>query len=412
MIDSKTAQKILNRILSSEQFSSSDFDKELLSWLVQSALDSRKVKETTIAIEVFGKSHDFDPSSDSIVRSHIYSLRKKLDVYYLTDGKSDKFRLSIPKGHYKAEFIKQQQKLNTSQTFNVKTSLCYISLILLIGTTTGLFYTLHKYLEFKNHLENHTSIDSDNDLIKPFLKSSKPLILTYGDYFGFYEKLDSHPGNKRVRISTVNTEADLQVYLKKNPDAQLKATDIRTRFIGNTSIEIVSNILTYYKLLKPDFQYKPTSLLQDDDFQNNNILYIGPLKSVDPLEPFIEPLNYKTNLVDYILIHKEDPNQQLERILTEDFESENIQFERDYGIIARLPMTGTNNTLLLLSTFGPNGLNTVVKAAESGKFIKMIQEKYLNNSKEVPFYFEAVIKISNVDNEFYFEIIDFKNLDT
>ena len=35
----------------------------------------------------------------------IRTLRKKLQNYYYNDGKDDKFRLRIPKGHYEAKFV-------------------------------------------------------------------------------------------------------------------------------------------------------------------------------------------------------------------------------------------------------------------------------------------------------------------
>jgi len=62
-------------------------------------------KEITIAIDIFGKDSGFNSNKDSTVRHHILILRNKLDNYYRNEGKEDKFRLVIPKGHYEIQII-------------------------------------------------------------------------------------------------------------------------------------------------------------------------------------------------------------------------------------------------------------------------------------------------------------------
>ena len=42
----------------------------------------------------------FDPQDDPIVRIEVGRLRRDLDHYYLTDGRDDPIRITIPKGHY------------------------------------------------------------------------------------------------------------------------------------------------------------------------------------------------------------------------------------------------------------------------------------------------------------------------
>ena len=77
----------------------------LLSYLAQSTLSKKIPKEITIAIDIFGKDSGFNSNKDSTVRHHILILRNKLDNYYRNEGKEDKFRLVIPKGHYEIQII-------------------------------------------------------------------------------------------------------------------------------------------------------------------------------------------------------------------------------------------------------------------------------------------------------------------
>ena len=74
-----TQNKLLEKILKSKEFSHSKIYQSYLTYLVESSRKGKDLKETVIAIEVFGKDASFNPAEDTIVRSHTYTLRKKLE---------------------------------------------------------------------------------------------------------------------------------------------------------------------------------------------------------------------------------------------------------------------------------------------------------------------------------------------
>lgn len=84
-MDRDELQKILSKIFSSSHFSA-ELDKELLKYLIEAHYQSRVLKEVDIAQEFFKRDKDFNPLDSSIVRSHMYSLRKKLETYYGSRG--------------------------------------------------------------------------------------------------------------------------------------------------------------------------------------------------------------------------------------------------------------------------------------------------------------------------------------
>jgi Tol biopolymer transport system component len=77
-----------------------------LRFIVQSALDARAedLKERPIGVAVFDRSADWDPKTDTIVRSEARRLRAKLESYYETAGADDCIRVRVPKGGYVPEF--------------------------------------------------------------------------------------------------------------------------------------------------------------------------------------------------------------------------------------------------------------------------------------------------------------------
>jgi hypothetical protein len=62
------------------------------------------IKEFQIATEVLGRSADFDPQLDSMVRVQAGRLRSKLTEYYSSDGLKDPVVVELPKGTYVLSF--------------------------------------------------------------------------------------------------------------------------------------------------------------------------------------------------------------------------------------------------------------------------------------------------------------------
>src|SRR5260370_59121 len=96
----------LKHLLQSETFANADSMRHFLKFILEKCLAGRgdEIKEYTIATEVLGRAHDFDPKSDNIVRVQAHRLRKKLDEYYSQEGTHDTVRILIPSGHYYPEY--------------------------------------------------------------------------------------------------------------------------------------------------------------------------------------------------------------------------------------------------------------------------------------------------------------------
>jgi hypothetical protein len=62
------------------------------------------LREFEIATEVFGRPQDFDPGEDAIARVEAHRLRKKLKLYYETEGRDNPVRITIPSGSYTPVF--------------------------------------------------------------------------------------------------------------------------------------------------------------------------------------------------------------------------------------------------------------------------------------------------------------------
>ena len=69
------------------------------------AIGMDQLKETVIAVSVFGRPTDYDPKADTVVRNQALRLRLKLKDYYESEGARDPLMIQIPKGQYAPRFV-------------------------------------------------------------------------------------------------------------------------------------------------------------------------------------------------------------------------------------------------------------------------------------------------------------------
>src|SRR4029077_11771070 len=67
-----------------------------------------RLKEYTLAVEVFGRPASYDPQVDSLVRVQASVLRSRLEQYYASAGHNETVVIEIPKGGYQANFVESR----------------------------------------------------------------------------------------------------------------------------------------------------------------------------------------------------------------------------------------------------------------------------------------------------------------
>jgi Tfp pilus assembly protein PilF len=97
------AQRQLTLVLASPGFVRNDRQSQFLRFLVERHLEGKdhELKESVIAVEVFGRDASYDPKVDGIVRTEAMRLRTRLDKYYADEGRLDPLVIELPKGGYR-----------------------------------------------------------------------------------------------------------------------------------------------------------------------------------------------------------------------------------------------------------------------------------------------------------------------
>jgi adenylate cyclase len=109
--EQQAARRHLERVLESPGFSRNERLSRFLRFVVEGHLDSKddELKESVIAIEVFGRRPDFDSRLDPVVRTEASRLRARLNEYYIKEGQGDALVIELPKGGYVPRFRAVEQ---------------------------------------------------------------------------------------------------------------------------------------------------------------------------------------------------------------------------------------------------------------------------------------------------------------
>ncbi len=104
--DGQAARRQLERVLQSPGFVRNDRLSRFLRFVVEQHLEGRddELKESLLAIELFGRKPDYDPRHDPIVRTEAGRLRARLSQYYTGEGQGDALVIELPKGGYAPKF--------------------------------------------------------------------------------------------------------------------------------------------------------------------------------------------------------------------------------------------------------------------------------------------------------------------
>ena len=94
--------EVVQRVAASASFQRSPRLRELLLYICDRAIQNRpeELREQLIGRGVFGRKADYNPAEDNIVRVEMRQLRKRLDEYFVTEGKDEPYVVMIPKGAY------------------------------------------------------------------------------------------------------------------------------------------------------------------------------------------------------------------------------------------------------------------------------------------------------------------------
>ncbi len=378
-ITNLTKQTIREKILNSSDFSQLPTYQKLLRYLIDASTRD-DLKESTIAIEFFGKNASFDPTLDSSVRAYVSNLRKKLDHYYLTEGKDDEIQLRIPKGQYYVKFIQTGKNKTKHASSKISAKLPYFIFIPII------LFLLFIIICSRITKESREITSQKHDYLwSDWFHQDKEVLIVLGNYY-FFETPFGHGRYHFIRDQLINSDEDFATFLEEYPSYKDLYRNTHNKYLDQSIPFCLSYIVPSFALNEKDFKIKLSTEVLPEDIRNNNIIFIGPYKCLDILKELTKNLHFEYHGESVTLNFYEDNS---ENVLSFPFRNTGKEIRHDHAMVIKVAGV-YNNEFIFFTSYHHFGNIAAVKQFtinNSHEITKQIKSKY----------FEALFEIEGLN---------------
>lgn len=393
----------LQRVQVSSHFCNSKRYPALLRYIVEKTLDgnSDQLKERTIAVDVFGRSHNYDPGTDTVVRYTAGEVRKRLLLYYSEQGSDSCLRVLLPPGSYVPEFLRREEELPSepavldthpadggdgepprstsgngesttvipdepaaksipiSRRFRMRRIAPWagwaVAALMLALAGAGLWWR-HEALRPESALRAFWA---------PVLRGQNSVLLCTG---GVVFKKEAYSG-----VTTASRDADYTFTSMQTSSA--------IALIGNTTVRLGSSV-----------KVVPAATTALTDLRDHSVILLGAyntdwtLRLLQPLPIHFLPLP------DQTLVDTANPQIRWQRDRSQPYFSAD-----DYALVARFWEPTVGGWVVALAGLGRNGTEAATQFATSPEYMRMLRARAGRDFDTQNI--EAVLKVNVVDGK-------------
>lgn len=353
----------------------------LLEFLVECSLKGRTPKELEIAMEVFGKGADFDPSQDSMVRVYAHNLRQKLDNYYSTDGAAEAQQLTLARGEYRVSLSKSGGAGTAAEPVPpvpvaplppvvverpAPRGRLALAAVVLLGFGVALGFAVDSV---RQPAPTAAQTVAASSVWACLLDDDLPVLVVVGDYYIFGE-LDQHGDVERlVRDFSVNSSRELDERVMYDPELLGRYMDLDLTYLPRgTAFALLDVLRVLYTSSKP-VRVVSMSELNVADLKTNHVVYLGYISALDKLEDFV----FASSALTIGGTYDELRNIETGEMYTSEAGMPEIHRNyRDYGFISTFPGPG-GNQFVIVAGMRDAGMMQAAHALTDPMFVKSLE---------------------------------------
>jgi hypothetical protein len=377
----------------------------LLEFLVECARSGRTPKELEIAMEVFGRGADFDPSQDSMVRVYAHNLRQKLEHYYATTGRNEPRQLLLALGEYRvsladlpepAEPVEAAAAVAPPPTHPVAPEpprAAYPRWRLAVGAAAllvlGIALGAGIMIESEPAPPAAAAV-AKSPLWADMLDDDLPILVVVGDYY-IYGELDEYGDVTRlVRDFNVGSSAELNELMKNDTTLMSRYMDLNLTYLPTGSAFALLDLLRVLYTSNKSVRVVSMSEMNEADLKSSHVIYVGYISALDKLEDFVFASSTLTIGYTYDELRNMDTNE----IYTSEagFPETNHNY-RDYAFISTFPGPG-GNQIMIVSGTRDAGLMQAAHALADPMFVASMQQQRPDTGKNQPPSFEMLYEVT------------------
>ncbi|HWP45149.1 MAG TPA: hypothetical protein VNO14_18045, partial [Blastocatellia bacterium] len=385
--------------------------KSFLRYIALKAINEStdQLKEYTIATEVFGRSDDFSPRSDSVVRVQAKRLRSKLKEYYATEGKSDSILIDLPKGHYYPVFTlaevpdysdsglansqqgyERQAQATTLPAVESSASSPLDRRLLVLGVVVALLLGLVIWLALSNsslrqqlrETSSEEGVERFGPVWQPFLQDSDRtlLVLSNPAVYRFTNPMDADVLLKNsVTLSPdqarhVNDTVGDKFMIKHSGGRLILSTD---QYTGMGEAIGLARITNLFRSAGRGALLKQSRTVSPEDLKNHDIILLGSVwvNEWSGKLPIKEDFSYTPSAT--IKNHNQQPGEEAE--YAPKFDSAGRLIE-DYGLITVKPNISYRNTVMVIAGIYSQGTEAAAEYVTIPDYLKNLNERLQQSS--------------------------------
>jgi hypothetical protein len=426
-ISPEEIKRALDRILNSKHFSQAPKKRKFVQLICDYHLAGRakEINEHLIGLEVYERSDRYSPAEDPVVRVAAHDVRKRLEQYYLHEGRNDEVRLEIPVGSYEPVF-----KLASDIPAEIETHPSGAHALAAIqdrsphpaqleneGRRRRLTWTIGALaavaiivLAINIWRKNQTpSLTAEQDVYDPvwgrFFKSQDPTIqvLSNPPVYVLVNKADPDVLRKNSIDLSKDASKDLFELLKQTGQGEpeyLAPPKLYLSPVSHTGIgeAIGAHLITsLFRSRNLGINLKQSRNLTGEDLKDRNLIMLGGRWS----NAWAGKMSVKEDFyfTPQISIANGAPQPGEQSEYRTKFDEQTGQILEDYALITVKPSAQSKNTIMALEGLRGVGTGAAAEMITNKIYLAEINQRLLRlvGSNGLPHYFQILLK-AEVEN--------------
>lgn len=407
-------QALAEQIIRSGALGRSKVYASLLQYLLDAA-DQGSPKEIEIAIEVLGRSTDFDVAKDSAVRVYIHQLRKKLEHYYDKFEPDWRYKLTVPKGQYTIEVLERadSEAVATEEPSPETTAVARGELSdgepenqppVQLASKARRFWPAAivvlllanlVYLAVGDWLYGAAddSRVAEHPTWRAVLNDDVPILVVMGDYYIFGELDEAGNVSRMIRDFEINSKQDLDNLFAAEPELGWTYYDLNLNYLPEGSALALADIIPVLRSGNKPVNVKMMSDVNTRDLQRNHVVYIGYISALDRISNMVFSVSNLRIGENYDQLI----NNERREVYTSDagLPSFDEPF-LDYGWFATFPST-QKTQMIIIAGMRDGGLVQTAQALSELASLRDIDKRLAESEQESSSAYEAIYQVRGLD---------------
>jgi hypothetical protein len=332
--------------------------RQLFDYLLDKTVAGESPKELVIAMDVFGKSADFNVGEDAVVRVYMHKLRRALLSFY-GPAAGTGYSLQLPKGDYRLHLIPPAMATTPPEAdTGISTRRVPRRLSVWLLSCAGLIVLAIALLVFKSRAnagQDGLAAVRSSPMWAEILASERPITIVLGDYYLVGETDDTNEVKRLIREFDINSRTDLDRHRREHPDESKHLVDVGFRYLPTGSANALRHVMAVLAPADRRISVRMMSQLPVSTFKSSDVVYIGFVSGMGMLQDLVfagsrlrvgdsyDELIDSTTARSYV-------SQEVSQVDNGERGSDRSSPYHDYGLFAKLRGPGGNLLMIIAGT--------------------------------------------------------------